>query len=161
MMLEDIEAVFLDPAHACGKIKTTELVAYLGGMDERPWPEWKHGKPITARQLAKLLAPLKIKPGPQRVRTEVFKGYSRADFDDAISRYVSSHSGPAPLPSGYGVTGLGNNSNSEKLSVTSNDVVTDGNSDLFNKGNGVTSVTDGNGVRAENEPKAPEWEAEA
>ena len=152
MLLEDVAAIF---AEVGDKIATTALVARLGLMDERPWPEWKNGRPITARQLAKLLAPLKIRPGTHRIGADPpFKGYRQSDFADAISRYT-------PLSSGYTVTTLKTNGNSENLSVTKVDLLPIENGELFNGGNGVTDVTDQMGGRAENEEDRREWGGEA
>jgi hypothetical protein len=54
-----------------------------------PGPEWRHGKPITANSLARLLAPYGIAPATIRVGTKTPKGYQRADFADAFERYLA------------------------------------------------------------------------
>ena len=69
------------------------LVKALGDLEDRPWPEWRNGKPITARQLARLLEPFKIRPGNLRMPNgTVAKGYKVSAFDDAFARYLPPRS---------------------------------------------------------------------
>jgi putative DNA primase/helicase len=67
---------------------TKEILAALGKNENRPWPEWKNGKPITDRQLATLLKPFKVRPKSVRWGAETDKGYRRKWFDDAFARYL-------------------------------------------------------------------------
>jgi putative DNA primase/helicase len=79
-------------------IRSADLVARLTADPERPWAEWKQGRPLTQKQLARLLAPFHIfstnvKPAglPQG------KGYRRADFEQAWKVYCpgqDDHSAP-------------------------------------------------------------------
>lgn len=69
-------------------ITTTDLLAALAAREDRPWPEWNGGSPITASQLARLLKPFGIRPTTIRIGTETAKGYRFADFDDAFARYL-------------------------------------------------------------------------
>jgi putative DNA primase/helicase len=68
-------------------------------MEDRPWPEWRHGKPITVRQVARLLKPFGITPGTIRTQDSTPKGYYLTAFDDAFSRYppISSATTPQPI----------------------------------------------------------------
>src|SRR5262249_1378021 len=55
----------------------------------RPWAEWKAGKPLSHNGLARLLKPLKIRPGTKRIDGEkTAKGYYLSQFDDAFRRYL-------------------------------------------------------------------------
>ncbi|WP_119273135.1 DUF3631 domain-containing protein [Taklimakanibacter deserti] len=75
------------------RLKTEDILSYLISMEDRPWPEWRQGKPITARQLATLLKPFGILPRTIRFDDGgPLKGYLRNDFDDAFSRYLSATS---------------------------------------------------------------------
>jgi putative DNA primase/helicase len=68
---------------------TSEILAALAQRDDRPWPEYRSGKPITARQLAALLRPLGIMTNHtvrRGARTE--KGYRLDWFDDSFARYL-------------------------------------------------------------------------
>jgi Protein of unknown function (DUF3631) len=61
----------------------------LIAIEGRPWAEWKHGKPITANGIARLLAPFPgIKPGTIRTSVGTPKGYQLVQFDDAFARYL-------------------------------------------------------------------------
>jgi hypothetical protein len=68
---------------------TRDILAALKQRDDRPWPEWRDGQPITSRQLASLLKPLGI-PTNKTVRRgpQTDKGYQRADLEDAFARYA-------------------------------------------------------------------------
>ena len=57
-------------------------------MEDRPWPEWKGGKPITVRQLATLLQPFRIKPIQMKVGDKNLRGYKLKAFDDVFRRYL-------------------------------------------------------------------------
>jgi hypothetical protein len=66
-------------------IPTKDILEQLVARDDRPWPTWRHGKPITARGLARLLGPLGIHPD-RHLRT--VRGYRADAFTDAIARYL-------------------------------------------------------------------------
>jgi len=69
-------------------IRSADLVAKLTADPERPWAEWKHGRPLTQKQLASLLAPFCIASGtvhPPGLPDG--KGYRRADFEGAWRAY--------------------------------------------------------------------------
>jgi hypothetical protein len=61
-------------------------------MDDRPWPEWRQGKPMTAVQLATALRPFRIRPTTIRVGQQTPKGYLKAAFEEAWSRYLGADS---------------------------------------------------------------------
>ena len=57
MLLSDLQELFRESE---GEPLSTEgILKSLTTMDERPWPEWKKGKPITARQLAAFSGPIR------------------------------------------------------------------------------------------------------
>jgi len=60
MLLDDLQRIF---AEGKDQITSVSLIETLVAMEDRPWPEWKSGMPITARQVAKLLEPFEIRPG--------------------------------------------------------------------------------------------------
>jgi hypothetical protein len=81
-------------------IPTVTLLESLQGIESSPWSEWRQGKPLTARGMARLLDPFGVKPD----RTRVMRGYARVEFADAWSRFVplspahpSQASQPAPV----------------------------------------------------------------
>ena len=83
-LLRDIRSAFGDG----DVIRSSDLVAKLTADPERPWAEWKHGRPLTQKQLAGLLAPFHIisltvhRPGQPDG-----KGYRRIDFEEAWAAY--------------------------------------------------------------------------
>jgi putative DNA primase/helicase len=76
-LLRDIRAAFGDAE----EIRSADLIEKLVVDKERPWAEWKHGRPLTQKQLAGLLKPFHIISGtvhPPGLPDG--KGYRRADF---------------------------------------------------------------------------------
>ena len=86
MLLADIRALFT--SLGATRLGTDRILKELGEMDERPWPEWKAGKPITAVQLSRALRPFSIRPKTVRQRQQTFKGYDWDDFVEAWERYL-------------------------------------------------------------------------
>jgi putative DNA primase/helicase len=86
-LLKDIQVAFGE--HEV--IRSADLVAKLTADPERPWAEWKHGRPLTQKQLASLLVPFCITSGtvhPPGLPDG--KGYRRADFERAWRAYCPS-----------------------------------------------------------------------
>ncbi len=86
LLLQDINSIFRD--QRVGHIASEDLCRALTQMEERPWPEWRHGKPITPRQLARLLKPFDIQPRQTRFGLTNSRAYHLDDFGDALSRYA-------------------------------------------------------------------------
>jgi hypothetical protein len=73
------------------RIATKDLIAKLHKLDEpsAPWSEWgPHGRGITDRKIAELLKPYGIESKTIRVEGGTPKGYERAQFEEAFSRYL-------------------------------------------------------------------------
>jgi hypothetical protein len=85
-LLADIRDAFV--AREVDRLASEDLVGYLGDLDERPWPEFKAGKPISKTQIAPLLKPFRIKPENIRFGDRVPKGYRLPAFADAFARYL-------------------------------------------------------------------------
>ena len=62
-------------------------------MENRPWPDFGRGKPITASGVARLLKPFGVRPKSIRTGTGTQKGYEMADFEDAFARYLLPQAG--------------------------------------------------------------------
>ncbi len=92
LLLADIREVLSKDNPKDGRISSANLAEYLAALEERPWPEWLHGKPITARQIAKLLKPFDIKPKNVRIDDKIPKGYELSQFNDAFTRYLPPQS---------------------------------------------------------------------
>jgi len=83
-LLRDMRAVFGDD----DAVRSADLVAKLIADPERPWAEWKHGRPLTQKQLGGLLRPFGIMS--ETVSIPGFndaKGYRRAHFEEVWSVY--------------------------------------------------------------------------
>jgi putative DNA primase/helicase len=151
MLLEDIREIF--DKNGLDRISSEDLCRALAEREDRPWPEWKHGKPITKVQLAKLLAPVNIKPGTIRLPEGTAKGYYFNAFADVFSRYLSSdpHFDPSHRHNTWKSSG-----NGRIQPVTTEIAVTDRNIEKPKDSAGCDGVTDQNGDREETEE---EWTA--
>lgn len=89
MLLGDVRDALGDRA----VIASRELLERLIGIEARPWGEWRHGKPMTPRQLAVALRPFGIRPGTHRTGADRVTGYRAADFADSFDRYLSPQPG--------------------------------------------------------------------
>jgi len=87
-LLTDLRQLFTD--QGTDRVTSSDLIRALRGMDDRPWPEWQRGQPITARQVANLLRGFGIRSRDLRLTDGrgVVKGYVRDDCADAFSRYL-------------------------------------------------------------------------
>ncbi len=95
LLLADLRRLFNEKGAA--RLPSSEIVAQLEKMEERPWPEWRHGRPMTAVQLAAALAPFGVRPGIYRPPGgQPVKGYQRDHFEEAWTRYLPP---PDPLSS--------------------------------------------------------------
>jgi putative DNA primase/helicase len=94
-LLGDICAIF---AHRqVDRLPSDELVKALIAIEGHPWAEWNAGKPLSKNGLARLLRPLKIRPGTKRIAGEkTVKGYYLSDFDDGFKRYLRQEGGFDP-----------------------------------------------------------------
>lgn len=86
MLLQDIKKCFSE--NNTETILTSDLIPYLSGLEDRPWPEFSRGKSITPRQVARLLQPFGILPRTIRIGPETGKGYKKELFYDAFDRYL-------------------------------------------------------------------------
>jgi hypothetical protein len=90
-LLADLRAVF----GGADVLYSKTLLGRLHGLEEAPWADW-YGRPLTARDLAKLLRPYGITSKSVREGGvgESLKGYAAEDLHDAWQRYLP----PAPHP---------------------------------------------------------------
>jgi putative DNA primase/helicase len=89
MVLSDIRDIFA-ARPGVDRLPSAAVVDALGAMENRPWSEWRAGKPITPAALAKLLRPFRIAPATRRGGSSTFKGYLLADFAEAFESYLPS-----------------------------------------------------------------------
>lgn len=89
-LLRDLQAFFSNNPE--GKAFSEDILNHLNGMDEAPWSEFRHGKPLTARQLAVILKQFGIESAQIRIGAVSKKGYTKEMFQDAFQRYLSAFS---------------------------------------------------------------------
>ncbi len=88
-ILEDIKGLFAKLDR--DRLSSEEIVSELAIREDRPWGEWKSGKPITKHQLARLLKRFEIASKTIKLESsKTLKGYSLDQFSDAFSRYIPS-----------------------------------------------------------------------
>lgn len=85
MLLADIRDI-LHPDRDVTRdtITPRELVEQLIALEDRPWAEWRGGRPISDRSIGKLLVPFGIKS----VRTHYGRQFHRSTFEDAWRHYL-------------------------------------------------------------------------
>ena len=88
LLLRDIQEIFKH--RNADKIPSAELVDLLVAHEDRPWFEWRRGKPLTQNSLSRLLKPYHITPGTIRMSDHYTpKGFKLSSFNDAFTRYLS------------------------------------------------------------------------
>lgn len=89
-LLGDIRALFT--VRGVDSLSSEDIVESLVAMEDRPWPEWRRGMPLSKRGLARLLKPFGISPRGVRIGDRTPRGYKLEWFGDAFSRYLPSGS---------------------------------------------------------------------
>lgn len=87
-LLADIKHVFENKKVI--KISTVDLIAALCTDEEAPFATWNKGKPITPRQVARLLATYGI--ASKKIRLDAYetaRGFEASQFSDAFDRYLA------------------------------------------------------------------------
>jgi hypothetical protein len=88
-LLADIQGVFT--TQHVDRVSSTGLCDLLALLEERPWGTWKHGKPMTPVQLARLLKPFGVTSRTIRFDGQgTAKGHFLDDLQDAFQRYIPS-----------------------------------------------------------------------
>jgi putative DNA primase/helicase len=93
MLLADIRVIFKDK----DTLPSEDILNALNEMEDRPWPEWKNGHPMTTVQLARRLKEFGITPKNIRFGVEVLRGYDREQFEDSWKRYLPPDTSTSPL----------------------------------------------------------------
>jgi hypothetical protein len=86
LLLRDIKTVF--DKHGAARVSTESLLTDLKEIEESPWAVIRRGEPLDSRGLAQRLRKYDIKPDLQRTDDQVSRGYTRAQFTDAWTRYL-------------------------------------------------------------------------
>lgn len=88
MLLYDLRDMFAKENEP--KVFSQKIINFLKKLEDRPWPEYINGQPITPPQLAKILGRFGIKPKNVKIKGITKKGYFVADFKDSFTRYLSA-----------------------------------------------------------------------
>lgn len=104
MMLRDMAEIFA--ARGAERIATNEIVGELLALEDRPWMELRHGKPITAQSVARQMKPYGIKVAVKKLGGTATRVYLRADIDAAAARYVASRCNPVTMQQNQDFTGF-------------------------------------------------------
>jgi hypothetical protein len=94
LLLADLRRVMGDAE----RMASADIVAALVQMEDRPWPEWRRGNPITVTGLARQLGPFGAKPKQLWIDGMNVRGYEAADLADAWARYLPSDAPPPDTP---------------------------------------------------------------
>ena len=86
LLLGDIREIFRKTQ--VSRMASADICDRLAENEEHPWPEFRDGKPITVRQLARLLEPLDIRPRQFKIDKANIRGYEIDDFNDSFARYL-------------------------------------------------------------------------
>lgn len=87
-LLSDVRSAF--DRRGTERLSSADVLEALHGLEEAPWGEW-YGRPLTARGLAKLLTPYRIRTRTIRLddgSDGTAKGFLREQFEHAWSRYL-------------------------------------------------------------------------
>lgn len=87
-LLADIKQVF--EVKKISRIKSADLIFELCEDEELGWSTYYRGKPLTPRQLAKLLGQYGIQSKTVRDKYSTPKGYELAQFSDVFARYLDT-----------------------------------------------------------------------
>lgn len=136
-LLRDVQQIFAD--RNTDRLKSKAICGALAELEDRPWPEYSRGAPITPTQLARLLKDFEIGPKTLRFEEETKKGYELADFAKTFARYIPPSVAVTPLQV------CKNKDLRENPPVTQPPNVTGKKEDKASKNNDVTAVTDRDG----------------
>ncbi|MEZ5936392.1 MAG: DUF3631 domain-containing protein [Alphaproteobacteria bacterium] len=67
LLLPDIRAIFDD--RGADRLPSNDLASALMPLQDRPWSDWRKGKPLISNALSRLLKPFSIVPGSILVGT--------------------------------------------------------------------------------------------
>jgi len=96
VLLKDIKKIF--GKDSIDQMFSEDLVNALIELDDRPWAEWRRGKPLTTNSLARLLKPFKIRSKQIKKYGINKNGYVCSAFKETFKRYIPSTADPTTTP---------------------------------------------------------------
>lgn len=103
LLLEDLRQLFEE--EDADRLASSAIVEALVKLEDRPWPEWRRGQPLTATSLARLLRPYGVRPKPMDwsgIHPKGTRGYPREALEDVWARYTPPSEPQPPQPSSNG-----------------------------------------------------------
>ncbi len=85
-LLIDVQHLFAE--RNADRLPSKAICDALAELEDRRWPEYNRGKPISPNQLARLLKPFEVKPKTLRFEEGTKKGYELGDFAETFERYT-------------------------------------------------------------------------
>jgi len=114
MLLQDIQSIFETKNWV--KVFSCDLVNELIKLEERPWGEWKKGKPMTQNSLSKILSTFSIHSKQLRIGSDKKRGFESEQFHDAFVRYIPIQSGtPVQTSHNKGLNDIQSGTNSNNV----------------------------------------------
>ena len=96
MLLRDLVELF--DRRGADRLPSNEIVAALVEMEDRPWGEWRHGRPATPQTVAKLLKPFAIRSKVLKLAGAPARVYQRHEVEAAAARYATATPAPSRNP---------------------------------------------------------------
>ena len=94
-LLADIQQIFQESNKE--RLPSQTLVKKLVAMEERPWAEFSHGKPLNPNLLARMLKDFDVHTRQAKAGSKNLKHYFLEDLAPLFERYLNKESG-SPLP---------------------------------------------------------------
>lgn len=69
----------------------------LIALEDRPWSDWRNGRPVTAQSVAKQMKPFGIKAKVLKLNGTAARVYLRSEIDAAAARYTTQKCNPVTL----------------------------------------------------------------
>ena len=91
-LLADLRMIF-EEAGDPEALPTKQILNALHALDQRPWNEWRRGKPLSDQGLARLLRPFKLTSRTRRLAAGLAKGYDREPFQPVWDAYLPPYGG--------------------------------------------------------------------
>jgi hypothetical protein len=88
MLLADLRSFFV--GRSVDRLETKVILGLLAELEDRPWPDYRNGRPINAYQLARLLAPFGVRPDKWKTNGGTERGYLAESMADAWNRYLGA-----------------------------------------------------------------------
>lgn len=151
MMLRDISEIFAN--RGADRIATSDIVGDLIVMEERPWGDWRHGRPLSAQSVAKQMKPFGIKAKVLKLCGASARVYLRSEVEAAAARYTAQKCNPVTLQQNQEVDALSKCNPEQKVTPEKSN-----NPLKLNEGYGVTPTGGGaeDGYAARDDPHNPD-----